>query len=93
MVYVLVLCEETQPNRSHVKISIDVHPRVVTHVHVLLGAEDTRRGVQDWRMVFGEIPHIDTYLRIQRAEPCSVVIQPVLQMTVGTGITLSLVLC
>ena len=72
------MCEETQPDGTHIKIGVNVHPWIVTHLRLLLGGKHSRSRTQYRCFVSREIPHIDAYLCVQGFEPCPVVIQPVL---------------
>ena len=62
-----VLRKETQVNRTHVEIRIDVQYRVVAHLYFLLAclhAELRGGGVEDGGGVFSEETHIHAYLRV-----------------------------
>ena len=79
MVDMLVMCEETQSDRSHIEAGIDVHPRVVPDLGGGLGGEHTGSRTEDGCMVTSEIAQVDTDLCVQRFEPRAVIVEPMLQ--------------
>ena len=74
MVQMLVMEEEPQADRPHIKTRIGTHPRVVSYVRVALGTEHTRLGTQYRRVVAREIAYVHTHLRVQRLPPRAVVV-------------------
>ena len=74
-----IVSKEPQVKRPHIEIRIHIEYRIVSHFCLVLHTELRCGRIQHRRIVRSEIPHIYSYLRIQRTEPSAVVIQVVIE--------------
>jgi len=80
-----ILEEEFQSDGFDVEVEISVHNHVVTHFFLMLGHELSGGGIENRGVVLGVITHVDANLRVECAEPESVVIEVMIERNSRNG--------